>query len=291
MLSVLQQSFQDFELVVVDDCSSDDTADVVKSIKQHNVKYIRNQINKGESGSRNTGIKSTDSKYIAFLDDDDEWLSDKLEKQILSIEKKSGDHGAIYTGFYFSDANTGEIIGGELPSKSGHIYNDLLYYNFITGGGSTMLVKRECFEKVGLFDTEFQSAGDWDMWIRIAREYKYTYVKEKLAIYKQHSSNVSKNVKAFIQGEERMIAKYRDDLKHLHKAYSHHCHKLGILYSLNDETKKGRELFLKAIWLYPYNVKPFFYLMLSLGRSGGLTRKYVYANKTVRELARTYMNR
>ena len=102
--SVLKQSFRDFELIVVDDCSPDDTPQVINSINSHKVNYIRHNANKGESESRNTGIKIAESKYIAFLDDDDEWLSDKLSKQIEIIEQQNDDVGAVYGGFLSREA-------------------------------------------------------------------------------------------------------------------------------------------------------------------------------------------
>jgi len=84
--SILRQTFQDFEIVLVDDASRDNTPEVIKSFGDHRIKYIRHEVNKGEAGSRNTGVTNSSGDYIAFLDDDDEWLPEKLERQMRLLE-------------------------------------------------------------------------------------------------------------------------------------------------------------------------------------------------------------
>ncbi len=91
--SVLNQTYQDFEIIVVDDCSEDNTEEIVKSFNDSRIRYIKHKKNKGGSAARNTGIKRARGKYIAFLDDDDEWLPSKLEKQIMLFEKLSKHYG------------------------------------------------------------------------------------------------------------------------------------------------------------------------------------------------------
>lgn len=284
--SVLRQSIQDFEIIIVDDCSQDDTSEIVDSIKNKKIKYIRHTANKGESGSRNTGISHSDSEYIAFLDDDDEWYVNKLERQISVIRDNPGDFGAVYTGFFYRDIVTGNSIGQFAPREHGYIFNELLCSNCVPGGGSTILLKRECFEEAGLFDPEFKTCADWDMWIRISRNYKFAYVKEPLIYYNQHGNNVTKNLDAFIQGEERIIEKHKSDMQKSPKAYSVNCFALGAFYLLNGDVSKSRDLFIKSVTLYPFHLRPYFYLILSLTGSNRLTKDYLKINTFVKGMLR-----
>src|ERR1700737_4457090 len=98
IISVLTQIFQDFEVIVVDDASRDNTQNVVHSFNDRRIRYIRNGMNKGDAVARNVGITNSSCEYIAFLDDDDEWLPEKLEKQINLLENSSPNVGVVHTG-------------------------------------------------------------------------------------------------------------------------------------------------------------------------------------------------
>ena len=108
--SVLSQTFQDFELIVVDDASTDTTAEVVASFNDERIKFIRHGMNKGGSVARNTGILNSTGDYIAFLDDDDEWLPAKLSKQIQVLLSSPPEVGCVYAGYLDVDRSTGQIL-------------------------------------------------------------------------------------------------------------------------------------------------------------------------------------
>jgi glycosyltransferase involved in cell wall biosynthesis len=97
--SVLNQIYQDFEIIIVDDASTDNTENVIESFKEHRIRYIKHESNKGAAVARNTGIKFANENYIAFQDSDDEWLPEKLEKQMEIIEHASPRVGVVYTGY------------------------------------------------------------------------------------------------------------------------------------------------------------------------------------------------
>lgn len=162
--SVLNQTFEDFELIIVDDCSSDNTEEVVAQIHSPKIKYIRHESNKGGSAARNTGILSAQGKYIGLLDDDDEWYSEKLQKQIDKFQVLSDDFGLVYTGFSFVSMENPEVSHPVIPSLKGHLFSNLLKNNIL--GSPTPLIKKVCFEKAGYFDETLPSIQDWDMWIR-----------------------------------------------------------------------------------------------------------------------------
>ncbi|MEO8325327.1 MAG: glycosyltransferase family 2 protein, partial [Nitrospirota bacterium] len=149
--SVLTQTFEDFELLIVDDASPDNTGQVVKGIADERIRYCRNEINKGGAASRNRGIKEAQSPYIAFLDDDDEWLPQKLALQVELLDQSPPKVGGIYTGYERILRNTGESLGITLPTKRGDLSYELLLSNPLAGT-SGLLLRKECFEKAGLFD-------------------------------------------------------------------------------------------------------------------------------------------
>ncbi len=120
--SVICQTYKDWELVVIDDASTDNTADVVKDYQSQDnrIRYIRNPENKGLAFSRNQGIKHSKGDYIAFLDDDDEWLPEKLGKQMALIKNKPPEYGVVYCGG-FSVAEAGRVVGRVMPKLRGNI--------------------------------------------------------------------------------------------------------------------------------------------------------------------------
>ena len=104
--SILNQTFQDFEIVLVDDASTDNTPEVVRGLGDARIKYIRHKENRGEAAAANTGVTSSSGEYIAFLHDDDEWLPEKLGQQVRLLESSPPTVGAVYTGFLRIDRST-----------------------------------------------------------------------------------------------------------------------------------------------------------------------------------------
>ena len=156
--SVLNQEFEDFELIVVDDASQDRTPKVIESFKDGRIRYLRLKKNSGGPVARNTGIKKARGKFIALLDDDDEWLPNRLSVQIEKFETLEKKVGVVYGGFYYVSQENGRIIGKRFPRYRGNVYHHLLRENFI--GSPTLLIRRECFKKAGLFDPKLSSSQD-----------------------------------------------------------------------------------------------------------------------------------
>jgi len=263
--SVLAQTYKDFELLVIDDCSTDITPKLVGDIDDKRIKYIRNDTNKGVSASRNIGIKNSSGEYIAFLDDDDEWLPQKLEKQMDIFSLGSPNLGCVYTLGLFISATSGKIVKNNPLPHRGRILSDLLYKNFIIT--SSVLFRRECFKKVGLFDESVGYAEDYDMWIRMSVEYEFDYVDEimvKHNVHERQNSKGSNSVLSAIKGLELLLDKHSRLLNENKKAYNRRLLRLGVKYCCNGATKKGRELFLKAIYHYPYDIRSYYNLALSL---------------------------
>ena len=123
--SVLNQTYQDFEIVVVDDNSGDDTEKVVRAFGEARVRYIAHETNKRCGAGKNTGIRNSESELIAFLDDDDEWLPPKLERQVAVLDRSPATTGLVYAGFHVIDRSTGLLLRTVVPRKAGACSNTL----------------------------------------------------------------------------------------------------------------------------------------------------------------------
>ena len=177
--SVLGQTGTDFEYLVVDDASTDDTESVMAAYTDDRLQYIRLDTNAGANAARNVGIDEASGEYIAFLDSDDEWEPNKLERQLHVAENE--DVGAVYTGV--SQFVDGELTAEKTPSLAGDITADLLGRNFI-GTFSSVLVSTPVARDVGRLDESMPSWQDWDYYLRLSRHTDFGVVEE--ALTRQH---------------------------------------------------------------------------------------------------------
>ena len=211
--SVLQQTFGDFEVLVVDDGSQDDTGDWITTVNDRRVLLI-SQANQGASGARNTGISHAKGQYIAFLDADDIWNPVKLEKQVDYLNNHQ-DVGLVSTKAVLVDAEARFVREIEQPYAANIAIETLLESNCILCG-STPLVRRSCFNTVGVFDLELRTFEDWDMWIRIAYHYPIAVIMEPLVSYRQHSASLSKNTFYMVESLEKLMNKVKKELLPAH---------------------------------------------------------------------------
>lgn len=180
--SVLSQTYQNIELLIVDDQSKDNTKEVVELMaqKDNRIKYLLNPT-KGANNARNYGITNAKGEYIAFLDDDDSWVETKLEKQLNVFKGLGSEYGVVYCTF--ARKSTKGNVKRTHPSrfsiiKNGNILNRLLKRNFIST--CALFVKAEVFQKSGMFSPKYKSFQDWELLTRIACDYHFYYLKETL---------------------------------------------------------------------------------------------------------------
>ena len=185
--SVLNQTLEDFELIVVDDASTDDTQQKITGIDDPRVRYILQEKNLGECGTRNTGLGAVQGQYIAFLDSDDEWLPNKLEKQLNVFQSAPDEVGVVYSWLQVMN-DQGKIVRMRKPDINGDVKDYLIYKNLI-GTPSTVMIKKECIESDLQFDTNLRCCGDWDMWLQISESYQFEVVPEPLALYRDHDED------------------------------------------------------------------------------------------------------
>jgi glycosyltransferase involved in cell wall biosynthesis len=246
MESVLSQTFQDFELIVVDDRSTDRTREVVQSFHDPRLRYVCHEANKGGPAARNTGIKLAKGRYIALLDDDDEWLPLKLEKQVRKMRESPACTGVIYVGSEIYDERQKRVVKIYEPRYRGNVYQRLLLSTILSSVGN-VLVRKECFDEVGLFDEELSSCQDWDMWLRIAARFEFDFVPEILIRINIHGEHISTNYAAMIPGRTRMIQKHWDEFKIYPSILVIHLKRLGKMHFINGTWREGVGWFKKAL--------------------------------------------
>lgn len=173
--SVIAQTYSDLEIIVVDDASSDDTAEVVQRLGDGRIRYLRHDIRRGGSAARNTGIRAAKGAYIAFLDDDDEWLANKVETQLNAI----GDADAVLCTATMNGRRCGP------RGSRRRIASEDLRRGRYTGGGTGILLARSDVLRATLFDENLPRCQDWDLFIRLVQRYTVAYVDEPLLRYNE----------------------------------------------------------------------------------------------------------
>lgn len=189
--SVINQTYNDVEIIVIDDGSTDDTQQRLKQYKDA-IKYIY-QSNSGSAIARNRGILSSTGKYIAFLDSDDLWYPTKLEKQVRILDKNE-DIGFVYCD-YAKGHNTVEGQKGHLETlspPSGYIFNHLVDANYICT--PSVIIRRSVFPNSGFFDPTLLRSQDYDLWLRLAYCCKCYFISEVLTLVREHSERITKDL-------------------------------------------------------------------------------------------------
>jgi glycosyltransferase involved in cell wall biosynthesis len=282
--SVLAQSFQDFEIIIVDDASSDATQAVIANCSEARIRYLRHAKNRGEAACRNTGVDHATGDYIAFLDDDDTWLPEKLAMQVEALDRCRPRVGGIYTGYHRVDIETGQIMATIAAEKRGNIYGDLRAQNWV-GSPSAVLLRRECFNKVGRFDEKIKFGVDYDMWIRISRLYDFEIINEPLLRYAVHPHRLSTDTPTMLDGKVAQLAKYADYFAGDRRAYGRYLLSLGVLYCYNRKLAEGRAALRRSIRIYPFEIRPYINLFFSLWGSENFMRMKSLKDRMQRSLA------
>lgn len=204
--SVFSQTFADWELIIVDDGSDDDTKQVVSAIDDHRVKYLF-QANKGLAGARNTGIRASSGAYLAFLDSDDLFLPNKLEQQ-LALFARNPALGLVAAGHYEVDEHllVHRVVA---PWRS---YPTLTLEDWLTSCPfivPSVLVRRKWLDRVDLFDETMRFVEDWDLWLRLAQAgCLMDWFTEPVCCYRYHGNSMVRNVLHMKAGMLRMLEKF-----------------------------------------------------------------------------------
>jgi len=250
--SVLRQTYPHLECIVVDDASTDDTAQIVAEFGDGRIRYLRHERNKGASAARNTGIAQATGELIAFLDDDDEWLPAKLEKQVPLLQQAPEQVGLVYCWLdYYRDET---LVREWHPTLQGYVFDRVLDAQRL-GNSSTLLVRREVVETVGGFDESLPRGNDGDFIRRVCRDYEVDYVPEVLVyVFVGHTGITASGKDRYQKGIKAQLAKlnkFQDELKALPEVKSSILLKLAHFYCKKGDLKRGRLYYLEAITISP----------------------------------------
>lgn len=260
--SALNQTFSDFEIVVVDDRSTDHTQDIIKSFKDNRIKYILNTGKKGPSAARNSAILMSKSEYIAFLDDDDEWLPEKLHRQVELIDQSGSDVCGVHTNIIKKRKETGKIIFHDRGTKKlkGNLLDQLSVGGLMIT--PTILLRKKCLDQIGLFDETISYMEDRDLWIRLSMKWDFEYIPDPLVIvYLHEKEHLSTNIEAQVLGKEALYNRYPSLFKKNRKQWSEYLRILGLQYCQLEDMKKGRKNIIKSIMNSPFIINNYPYLV------------------------------
>lgn len=260
--SIQNQTLQDLEIIAIDDGSTDGTREWLQK-NAKNCTIIFNESNLGTYASLNVGLKNASGEFIAILNDDDVWESQKLESQLVLFDDNSAI-GLVHTNGVFIDSvgkvREGSPLGFDFPrTECGDVLAPLIYANKIIA--SAVLVRKKCFDTLGCFDERYFGSGDWQMWLRIAQRYDVGYVDEKLTRYRIHGSNASHRLER-IWRDDQLLREWIEaqmpdyyasnrDREVLDSARAHNWACLGTVRTLNGDPKGGRAAYAESLRIRP----------------------------------------
>jgi glycosyltransferase involved in cell wall biosynthesis len=266
--SVLDQTYNNLECIIVDDGSTDNTKSVIKQFDADQVTVCHHKESRGASAARNTGIEIADGDYVAFLDDDDEWLPTKLEKQVNVLDEQPSSVGLVYCWLDYCNQSEG-VHRKYQPTKEGYIFEEMLDKQAI-GNSSTLLVRRSVAESVNGFDESLPRGNDGDFIRRIAYDYLVKCVEEVLVrVYTDHGHNRitrydETGIRNAITGHTAKLNKFEHVLDKYPSQEANIFAKLGYLYALLGEWQTSAKYFCRAVQTAPHSISVYRNLLRSL---------------------------
>lgn len=258
--SALMQSYVDIEILLINDGSTDNSKEICQRyLEDKRVRYFDHE-NKGSGYTRNVGISESKGKYIAFLDSDDIWHKDKLEKQILLFERDE-TIDVVYSRIEVIDASDNKFSDYNIRLYSGNILDQLYIDNFICT--SSVVLRKKVLEETGLFDEQFRISQDYEFWLRVALTSKFAFVNECLVQYRVHDAQISKKVKNRIDALKQIYNKFdKNNPKRVSLISKLKSRSLGFenkasYYKSNNDKIMEFKSHLTSLYYYPFNYNAF----------------------------------
>ena len=243
--SVLAQTFRDFDLHVIDDGSTDDTKEVVESFDDERLRYFRQENSGLPAVSRNVGIARSRGEFIAFLDSDDSWLPEKLEREVKAM-RENLNCGIVASNYKIvGDHPLAGGVGLPRGIPTGRVFEKLLHANFICCI-STLMVRRSALQKAGVFEPSLRIGEDYDLWLRITHDCEFEHVEKVSGFYRIHKQSVTKGnsplvwMPALISVVERICEMYHIPRKLADSALSAHYARWAFQFLRAGDSKSFR---------------------------------------------------
>lgn len=260
--SILRQTYQNFEVIVVDDGSTDDTARVVQPYLSPRVRY-HYQANQGQASAKNAGIRLTDSEIVAFLDADDQWEPEKLERQLPLFNNPRV--GVAFHGGRVIDPEGQPVPvpqrSGYMTFRRGTITKWLGFENIVPF--SSTAVRRSLLREHGAFDESLTMGIDWDLWLRLSCQAEFDFIRDRLFVYRWgHSDQMSKNLEGRISGSDTIFERFlrthpeaftRGDLRRIR--FHNSCGRADAYRGV--DIRRSNSYLLEALQLRPWSVVPY----------------------------------
>ena len=252
--SVINQTYKDYEIIVVDDFSNDGTEEFIKKLHIPNLIYVKNKRSKGASGARNTGSEVAKGEWLAFLDSDDSWEPNKLEESYKSIQ--TNQYKVYYSGYYkFHEGKRIDVFIGFSGNQL-----DSLYYKNIIKGFSMLIVRKDVFWSVDGLDEAFLSKQDLDLNMRLAKEHEFGYINLPLVYINSSSKNrISHDNFKRLDGWIKFFQKYSSEMPINARIFHSKC----IFYKSFKMYKIGITLKFASIYLFNIIKRNYFMIIIN----------------------------
>jgi glycosyltransferase involved in cell wall biosynthesis len=250
--SALDQTYQDFELIVIDDGSTDETEVVVSSFGDIGIQHLRHEQNRGAAAARNTGLQAARGEYIAFLDSDGEWLPQKLHRQIDVFRAASLEVGVVYSDLWVVSE------GGErrywhsprIMPEDGIVFRRAIDYAVSGINMQVALIRKRCIQKTGPFDETLPRYIDLELFIRLSKHCFFQHIAEPLCNH-HVTSGISSDRGLLVQARKLILDKYRDDIQRSRVSLARHLYGVGTALCQNGDLDGGRRYLLSAVRTNP----------------------------------------
>jgi len=272
--SILAQTYKNFELLIVDDGSTDNTSDVVASFSDPRIRYLPQEKNRGAAYARNIGIQAARGVFISTQGSDDEWFPENLTKKIECFRNLPETVGVVYSRFYKIHKGGERVLWppAYIKKREGNLFSEFLHGNFITDQAA--LVRKCVYDKVGLYDASLPGMQEWDMWFRISKIYEFKFISEPLLVTYYTEGSITAHSEWRLQGREIIFRKHIEDFRKYPKIFALHAFTIGNARALRGNMNEAHRYLQLAFWARPMNIKYCVAYILSLFSSKKLYKTF-----------------